>query len=115
MTRPRGMGFLLRTCWRRRGKEKRGDSPWRSPRSLGSGVFFGAFSRPVEQGAQVNAQGVVEDVVDFKEPPAGEELGGLDQAGEEEAEDQDVLWAFPHKAQGNANGQQHKDIEDDVF
>ena len=105
----------MRTCWRRRGKEKRGDSPWRSPRSLGSGVFFGAFSRPVEQGAQVNAQGVVEDVVDFKEPPAGEELGGLDQAGEEEAENQDALWAFPHKAHGNPNGQQHKDIEDDVF
>ena len=115
MTRPRGMGFLLRTCWRRRGKEKRGDSPWRSPRSLGSGVFFGTFSRPVEQGAQVNAQGVVEDVVDLKEPPAGEQLGGLDQAGEQEAHEKHPPWALPQGAQRHPQGQQHEDIEDDVF
>lgn len=57
----------------------------------------------------------MKDVVDFKESPAGEELRGFNQQREEEAEDKDALWAFPHKAQGNANGQQHKDIKDDVF
>ena len=105
----------MRICWRRRGKEKRGDCPWRSPRSLWSGVFLGAFSQPVEQGAQVNAQGVVEDVVDFKEPPAGEQLGGLDQAGEQEAHEKHPLWALPQVAQGHPQGQQHETIEDDVF
>ena len=76
---------------------------------------MGALSRPVEQGAQVNAQGVVEDVVDFKEPPAGEQLGGLDQAGEQEAREKHPLWALPQGAQGHPQGQQHEDIEDDVF